>query len=328
MLKSFYHFILLCLLTFHFIISYKYYIFTVKVSAMKTFPFIGILLFLALNSCARIHVKGFCQFIPKQVETWEARDKDEFYNRNTLSEYIDGGAELYLAYNFQEVFVRRYAGPADTEIILDIYDMGLSNDAFGIFSVEREDEDLGIGQDSEYGGDLLRFWKGRFFISILTTGDEQKAKPAMIQLAREVDRLLEKEGLKPALLNSLPGKGLDGKGLKFFHTAAILNRQYFIAENNILLLDKHTDCVLGKYSQNNDSAFVLIIQYQNKELAKTAYRTFLASYMPEAEGTGIVRLENKTWTLIKIDGDFLILVLEATQKDFGMNLMARVNLRE
>jgi hypothetical protein len=33
--------------------------------------------------------------------------------------------------------------------MLDIYDMGNADDAFGIFSVEREDEEIGIGQDSE-----------------------------------------------------------------------------------------------------------------------------------------------------------------------------------
>lgn len=296
----------------------------VKVIAMKTFPFIGILILLALNAGTGAHMQEFYQSIPKQVETWKACDEDEFYNRSTLYEYIDGGAELYLAYDFQEVFVRRYAGPGDAEIILDIYDMGRSSEAFGVFSVEREDQDLDIGQGSEYGGGLLRFWKGRFFVSILTTGEAHKAEPAIIKLARAVERLIEKEGLKPALLKALPGMRLDEKRLKFFHTAAILNRQYFIAEKNILLLDKHTDCMLGKYNQNDDSALVLIVRYQNNEQAQTACRTFLTAYMPEAAGTGIVQLENKTWTMLKIDGNVLILVLEATQKDFGMNLMARL----
>lgn len=291
---------------------------------MKAFQVIGILILLALNADAGAHMQRFYQSIPKQVENWQAKDEDEFYNRSTLYEYIDGGAELYLAYDFKEVFVRRYAGPGGAEIILDIYDMGRSSEAFGVFSVEREDEDLGVGQGSEYGGGLLRFWKGRFFVSILSTGEAQKAEPAIIHLARAVDRLIAKEGLKPALLKALPGMRLDEKRLKFFHTAAILNRQYFIAEKNILLLDKHTDCMLGKYNQNDDSALVLIVRYQNNEQAQTAYRTFLTAYMPEAAGTGIVQIENKTWTMLKIDGNVLILVLEATQKDFGMNLMARL----
>ena len=146
----------------------------------------------------------------------EAYDEDEFYNRSTLYEYIDGGAELYLAYDFQEVFVRRYAGPGDTEIILDIYDMGSASEAFGVFSVEREDQDLGIGQGSEYGGGLLRFWKGRFFVSILTTGDAQKAKPAIIQAGKSSRSFDSKRRIETSPAECLAGHEIRRKTLKIF----------------------------------------------------------------------------------------------------------------
>ncbi len=290
---------------------------------MKTFPVIIILIFFVLSSCVGMRVKGLYQDLSRQLGAWKAHDKDEFYNRDTLYQYINGGAELYLAFDFQQVFVRRYIGSDNTEIILDIYDMGNADDAFGIFSVEREDEEIGIGQDSEYGGGLLRFWKDRFFVSIITTGDEKTAKPIMIKLAQAVDRIIDTEGLKPALLKALPREALDETSLRFFHTAAILNRQYFLAEKNILKLDKHTDCALAKYKGNDNSAYILLIQYHNSALADDAYHTFLAAYMPEAKESGIVQVENKTWTMTKTDGSILIIVLEANNKDFGMNLMAQ-----
>jgi hypothetical protein len=116
---------------------------------MKTFPFIVIFIFFVFSSCAGIRTKGLYQDLPSRVGKWKAHDKDEFYNRDTLYQYINGGAELYLAFDFQQVFVRRHIGSDNTEIILDIYDMGNADDAFGLFSVEREDEEIGIGQDSE-----------------------------------------------------------------------------------------------------------------------------------------------------------------------------------
>jgi len=296
---------------------------------MKTGSLVIILLIsLAVTSWAGINVKDFNQAIPKIVGKWEARDHDEFYNRNTLYEYINGGAELYLTYDFKQVFVRRYLGPDNNEIMLDIYDMGLSSDAFGVFSVEREDDEIGIGQDSEYGGGLLRFWKSRFFVSILTTGDEQNAKPIMIKLAQKIDHFIDVAGSKPALLQALPGEGLNEKRIRFFHTAAILNRQYFLAEKNILKLNKNTDCALANYKNNDNSAVVLLIEYQNDELAKDAYDTFLEFYMPEAKASGIALLENKTWAMIKRGGNILILVLEATQQDFGMKLMSKIKTTE
>ena len=293
---------------------------------MKSLPFILIFLLSTIPACTGKIVKRLYQSIPKQMEKWEAQDADEFYHRNTLYEYINGGAELYLNYDFKQVIVRRYLGPADAEIILEIYDMGIFSDAFGIFSVERMDEELGIGQGSEYGGGLLRFWKSRFFVSIMTTGGEQFAKPAMIKLAQEVDNLIILPGLKPNLLKALPPEGLQAKSLRFFHTAAILNRQYFLAEKNILHLNKQTDCLLAKYHCDDNTAYLLLIEYQNQKQAKNAYYTFIESYMPEAKGSGVAQMENNTWTMINENKNYLILALEVTQKDFGVNLLARVKL--
>jgi len=295
---------------------------------MKTWVLVILFISLAVTSWAGINVKDFNQAIPQIVGKWEARDQDEFYNRNTLYEYINGGAELYLTYDFKQVFVRRYLGPGNSEIVLDIYDMGLPSDAFGLFSIEREDAAIGIGQDSEYGGGLLRFWKGRFFVSIIATGDEHIVRPIMFKLAQNVDHVIDVKGPKPALLQVLPGEGLDAKRIKYFHTAAILNRQYFLAEKNVLKLNKHTNCVLANYKKNDSSAVVLLVEYQSNELAKEAYGTFLKFYMPEAKKSGIALMENKTWAMIKRDGNILILVLEATQQDFGMNLMSKIKLKK
>ena len=297
-----------------------------KESKMKSLPFILLFLLLTLPACTGKIVKRLYESIPKQMEKWEAKDADELYHRNILYEYINGGAELYLNYDFKQVFVRRYIGPADAEIILEIYDMGTFSDAFGIFSVEREDEEIGIGQGSEYGGGLLRFWKGRFFVSILTSADEQIARSAMIKLAQEIDNLIISSELKPDLLKALPPEGLQAKSLRFFHTAAILNRQYFLAEQNILQLNKQTDCLLAKYRCDDDSAYLLLIEYQNQKQAKNAYYTFIESYMPEAKGSGVAQMENNTWTMINENKNYLILALEASQKDVGINLMARVKL--
>jgi hypothetical protein len=271
---------------------------------MKSLPFIIIFLLSTTLACTGKIVKHLYQSIPKQMEKWKAEDADEFYGQDTLYKYINGGAELYLNYDFKQVFVRRYLGPTDAEIILEIYDMGTFSDAFGIFSVERADEEIGIGQGSEYGGGLLRFWKGRFFVSIITTGDEQIAKSAMIELAQEVDNLIISPGLKPDLLKALPREGLQEKSLRFFHTADILNRQYFLAEQNILQLNKQTDCLLA------------------------AYYNFIVSYIPESKGSGVMQMENNTWTMINKNKNYLFLVLEASQKDFGNNLLARVKLAQ
>ena len=73
---------------------------------------------------------------------------------------MNGGAEVYLSYDFKRVRVRRYAGPDDGEIVLDVYDMGSSAEAFGVFSTSIEDPEVGLGQGSEYGAGLRRVRQG------------------------------------------------------------------------------------------------------------------------------------------------------------------------
>jgi hypothetical protein len=126
---------------------------------------------------------------PQQVRDWKA-SADAVYDRKTLYDYMDGGAEVYLAYDFREVFVRKYADPGGNELALDIYDMGSPAEAFGMFSFDRQDPDAGIGQGSEYGPGLLRFWRGRYFVSVTVSGNEDKAELAVLELGKAVAPLL------------------------------------------------------------------------------------------------------------------------------------------
>jgi hypothetical protein len=137
----------------------------------------------AVLSLAGGVVKDFGPKIPRQILDWKAPGKDAIYDRKTLYDYMDGGAEVYLAFDFREVFVRKYIDAGENEIVLDIYDMGSPAEAFGMFSCDRQDPEAGLGQGSEYGPGLLRFWRGRYFVSITVSGNEDKAEKAVLDLA-------------------------------------------------------------------------------------------------------------------------------------------------
>jgi len=56
-------------------------------------------------------------------------------------------AELYLAYGFQNLTVRRFEKSNQPPLIVELYEMASSEDAYGVFSFEHQDETAGIGQD-------------------------------------------------------------------------------------------------------------------------------------------------------------------------------------
>src|SRR4051794_19771745 len=60
----------------------------------------------------------------------------EYYKPDSLYQYIDGGADVYLLYDFRILLHQNFKS-AGAELTADIYDMGTPEDAFGIYAAER-----------------------------------------------------------------------------------------------------------------------------------------------------------------------------------------------
>jgi len=84
---------------------------------------------------------GLAALLPGAVGDWRVTEPDQTYDRENLYTYIDGGAELYLSYGFKKVVNRKYSNPGQPRIVLDLFDMGTSQNAFGVFAHSRETVD-------------------------------------------------------------------------------------------------------------------------------------------------------------------------------------------
>ena len=263
--------------------------------------------------------------IPKQVLDWKASGPDRVFDRKTLYDYMDGGAEVYLAFDFREVFVRAYADAEENELTLDIYDMGSPAEAFGIFSCDRQDPEAGIGQGSEYGPGLLRFWRGRHFVSITVSGNEDKAEQAVLALGKAVAPLLGPDGGLPEMVKLLPAEGLRAAKTAYFHDNVHLSNRYFVSPENVLDLDLRTECVFAEYAAaSGDSGKLLLVRYPDAGRASAAAASFLKSLLPGADADGAVRTGDKGWSMVTTRGAVLAAVFEATSKDFAARLAASI----
>ena len=259
--------------------------------------------------------------IPKQVLDWKASGEDAVYDRKTLYGYMDGGAEVYLAFDFREVFVRKYADAEENELVLDIYDMGSPAEAFGMFSCDRQDPDAGIGQASEYGPGLLRFWRGRYFVSVTVSGNEDKAEKAVLELGKAVAPLLGPDGAPPDMIKLLPPAGLRAQKTAYFHNHVHLSNRYYVSPDNILNLDEKTECLFAEYGPGGgDSGRLLIVRYPDAEKAKAAAASFLRSFLPGADANGAGLIAGKGWSAIKTRGNVLAAVFEASSKSYAERL--------
>ncbi len=251
--------------------------------------------------------------LPVEVGGWKWDGKESTYNSRTVFGYINGAAELYLAYGFQGLKVRRFAKPGSPPINLEIYEMASPEDAYGVFSFEYQDEPAGIGQGSEFGGGLLRFWKGKYFSSVYAEGEGEGVEAAILGIGRAAARAIPAAGSEPKLIQLLPGKelGLIDKSTRYLKSHILLNQRFFISHQNLLNLSRKTEAVLAVYSRSGQRSQFLLIRYANADDAGSALKTFKKAYMPEAGDRDRLRTEDKKWTFARQEKEYLLLVFSA-----------------
>jgi len=251
--------------------------------------------------------------LPSETEGWEWDKKEMKYNSRTLFDYMDGAAELYLAYGFQNLTVRRFDKPNQPPITVELYEMASSEDAYGVFSFERQDEAIGIGQGSEFGGGLLRFWKGKYFVSIFADGEGKEVESTILKIGRVTANSIQDTGPEPKLLDFIPGKdlGLVDKSVRYLKSHVLLNQRFFIAHQNILNLSRQTEAVLGQYIREKQKTQLLLIRYPNVKEAEDAYQSFMKAYLPDAKGKDRSKTEDQMWTIARQKNEFVLIVFGA-----------------
>jgi len=259
--------------------------------------------------------------LPEKVMTWSKAEEDRVYDGQTIFDYIDGAGEVYRAYNMRTCLSRRYVAPEGPVIILDLFEMASSYDAFGVFTHDPDGDELAIGQGAVYRSGWLGFWKDRFFVSLYADEDTEAAKQALLELAGKVASLIKKQGPKPQILARLPKKGLQARSVRYFHDHPVLNRHYFISAENILRLGGQTEAVLSAYQFKDGAAQILLVKYPDAEKAKEACSSFLKHYLPDADPSGTAKLENNKWCGASVKGPWVAVVLEADSREIAKDLL-------
>jgi len=272
-------------------------------------------------------LENLYSILPAELDGWKKAESTATYDRSNLFDYIDGGAELYISYNFQRLLAVRYKGTGDEEIVIDIFDMGNSYDAFGVFSHGREREDGLVGQGSEYNAGLLTFWKDRFYVSILAYPETQAKKELVLSLGRKLADAVPKEGELPPVIGLLPRADLVPESIRYFHHHIWLNSHFFIANENILLIDDKTEAVLAKYKTDDKPVHLLVALYPDKATAKKAEQSFLQNYLPDASG-GMAQLPDGRWTACRIRENRLAVVFNAPSRENALSYLDRIGARQ
>lgn len=187
--------------------------------------------------------------LPKNIEGFTPHGADAVVDRDGLFSLINGGAEVYRALNVRRVIERRYRHAEAGDVLVDVFDMGSAEDAYGAYRHDmREDASAAIGTESEVQGGNLYFWKDRYYVSVVPLRATPEARAGALTIGRAIAGRIPKDGAPPDLVRLLPHAGLVRSQIHFFHDALLFERHTLLLEDNQLGLGPETDGLLARYS--------------------------------------------------------------------------------
>jgi len=210
--------------------------------------------------------------LPTSILAWDAQAGDQIYDDETIFSYIDGHAEVYLAYNMKSCLSRRYEGP-DSALVVDVFEMASPEDAFGVFTHDLDGEEMGLGQGSRLRYGWLSMWKGRHFVSIYSEVESEESAAAVLQLGAVLDAAIVEQGELPAVVRELPGQDLDRGSIRFLHSPQILGAHLVVGQGNPFDIDSETPTVLATYRRGEGIARVLVVDYPDEARARAVAET-------------------------------------------------------
>jgi hypothetical protein len=172
-----------------------------------------------------------------KIEGWRISDGPTRYTPETLFEYIDGGADLFLQFDFQDLACATYVkdgvdrdknrrsarasqdgdrsrAAAGAEITVDIYHHRDAMRAFGIYTQERPTgtTPLPIGIEGYAGQDYLEFVVGPYYVKLVQSGGRETSFLRLF--ADKVAAGLPGTREAPAILKCFPDRGKRARAEK------------------------------------------------------------------------------------------------------------------
>jgi hypothetical protein len=163
------------------------------------------------------------------IANWK-RGEIKSYTPENLYTPIDGAADLFLRYNFEEMKATEYTCDSNY-ISVEVYRHKTPLDAFGVYSQERPEYDIyyNIGVQGYKESDYLNFLAGRHYVKMRANKANEKSLAAMNEIASNLAMNLNNNASFPVIFNAFPTEGRipysekyisqDVLGYRFLHTS-------------------------------------------------------------------------------------------------------------
>lgn len=259
------------------------------------------------------------------VPGWKPEGEPYRYVPENLYEYINGGADYFIAYGFIALTGANYSpvsGGMDS-VTVDIYDMGDKLNAFGVFQPRRDSQapSLNIGTGSFGSDDYVAFHKDRYYVEIQAYITGKKEKRVVKDMASTIVAHLPGDDSLPHELSYFPEKSRIA-GSERYIRGGILGHAF---------LDRGMVCEY-RIEGKKVTAFVAFLpSYRDAVMAVEHHRSFLEKSEKAClplEGFGMHSFVSEEpfhkTIIVKQAGTFVAGVYDLTSVEAGKRLLTGI----
>jgi len=175
---------------------------------------------------------GATPFAFPAMDGWTLAGRLQVFSPDMLYEYIDGGADLYLKYDFEEPQVIEYR-KEKMSVSAEVYRHRDADHAFGIYIQERvpSADFLALGAQGYYENAVCNFIQGGYYVKLSSENTGSDDREILLAFARRISQELPAQTALPAILSAFPSDGKkpnsekfiakDFLGYAFFHSGFI-----------------------------------------------------------------------------------------------------------
>lgn len=293
--------------------------------------------------------------LPKTIGVWTRPDTPRVIDSGNIFEYMNGAGELYLAYRFNHLEVYEYKANDEKSILVELYYMETSDDAFGLLSLDwggervsfsdspakTSNQSLTSSTRALYGAGLLRVWSDNLYCRVMAFRETPASKQAVLTLGKTI-AANRKSPPEPELLKILPldigmGWKLRNDRIGYFRSHLVLNSLYYLSHQNILNLDLSTEAVAAPYDsmdgKDRTRVQFLFVRYADSRQAQQALDHFHKTYLPEqkknfgtssmTESQSYFKIEDG-WLGYKVYGPCVALVFECPDENSARMIIKQI----
>ncbi len=229
------------------------------------------------------------ELVPKDnfVPGWTKSESLQVFVKNELYAHINGGAELFYEFGFEDLMLQRYKN-GEREIDIEIYRMESPASALGIYLYKNRTVTPieGINALNSGNRSQVNIVKSEYFFLINNYSFDESLIPVMINLA---NRVLEKiKWREPKdLFEYLPKEDLISGSELLIRGKYALQPIFTFGKEGILQLDGEIFGVVGDYKGSGENIYTrLMIPYPDRDYAEMVFADLsdnLDSYLTKVE---------------------------------------------